>query len=150
MSCQEHTSDAPGILDLIKRPHLWPNYLKWWCSHYPGGDGHSKKFYPSNYRGICISSCLGKLFCSILNQRLLEHVQSRDILHESQIGFLANNRTADHVLTLRTLIDKYVHCHKTKIYTHALWTLEKHLIRSGMMDLYINCYKTMSEETFIM
>ena len=38
---------------------------------------------PSNYRGICISSCLGKLFCSILNQRLLEHVQSRDILHKS-------------------------------------------------------------------
>ena len=31
---------------------------------------------PSNYRGICISSCLRKLFCSILNQRLLEHVQS--------------------------------------------------------------------------
>ena len=43
---------------------------------------------PSNYRGICISSCLGKLFCSILNQRLLKHIQSRDILHKSQIGFL--------------------------------------------------------------
>jgi len=40
-----------------------------------------------------------KLFCSILNQRLLEHVQSLDILHKSQIGFLANNRTADHVLS---------------------------------------------------
>ena len=65
---------------------------------------------------ICISSCLGKLFCSILNQRLLKHIQSRDILHKSQIGFLANNRTADHVLTLRTLIDKYVNCHKTKVY----------------------------------
>ena len=71
---------------------------------------------PSNYRGICISSCLGKLFCSILNQRLLEHVQSLDILHKSQTGFLANNRTADHVLTLRTLIDKYVNCHQTKVY----------------------------------
>ena len=71
---------------------------------------------PSNYRGICISSCLGKLFCSILNQRLLKHIQTRDILHNSQIGFLANNRTADHVLTLRTLIDKYVNCHKTKVY----------------------------------
>ena len=35
----------------------------------------------SNYRGICIFFCLGKLFCSILNQRLLEHIQSRDILH---------------------------------------------------------------------
>ena len=71
---------------------------------------------PSNYRGICISSCIGKLFCSILNQRLLKHVDLNNILHKSQIGFLANNRTADHVLTLRTLIDKYVHCHKEKIY----------------------------------
>jgi len=72
---------------------------------------------PSGYRGICISSCLGKLFCSILDQRFLDHViKSLDILHESQIGFLANNRTADHVLTLRILIDKYVHGHQTKVY----------------------------------
>ena len=74
------------------------------------------KIDPSNYLGICISSCLGKLFCSILSQRLLEHVQSLDILHKSQIGFLANNRTADHVLTLRTLIDKYDNCHQTKVH----------------------------------
>ena len=59
---------------------------------------------PSNYRGICISSCIGKLFCSILNQRLLKHVDLHNINYKSQIGFLANNRTAaDHVLTLRTL-----------------------------------------------
>ena len=31
----------------------------------------------------------GKLFCSILNQRLLEHVQSLDILRKSQIVFLS-------------------------------------------------------------
>ena len=53
--------------------------------------------------------------CSILNQRLLKHVDLNNILYKSQIGFLANNRAADHVLTLRTLIDKYVHCHKEKI-----------------------------------
>ena len=29
---------------------------------------------------------------------------------------LPNNRTADHVFTLRTLIDKYVHSHNEKIY----------------------------------
>ena len=29
---------------------------------------------------------------------------------------LPNNRTADHVLTLRTLINKYVNCHKTKVH----------------------------------
>ena len=64
---------------------------------------------PANYRGTCVSSCLGKLFCSILNQRLLD-------FDKSQIGFLPNNRTADHVFTLRTLIDKYVHSHNEKIY----------------------------------
>ena len=52
----------------------------------------------SNYPGICIASCLGNLFCSILNQGLTEQIQSRDILLKSQIGLLANNQTADHVL----------------------------------------------------
>ena len=69
-----------------------------------------------NYRGICVSSCLGKLFCSILNQRLLEHIVSLNILHKSQIGFLPNTAQQTTVFTLRTLIDKYVHNHKEKIY----------------------------------
>ena len=71
---------------------------------------------PTNYRGICVFSCLGKLLCSTLNQRLMEHVNSLIILHNSKIGFLPNNRTADHVLTLRKLIDKYVHCHQEKVF----------------------------------
>ena len=71
---------------------------------------------PTNYRGICVYSCLGKLFCAILNQRLMEHINSLNILHNSQIGFLPNNRTPDHVLALRTLIDKCVHCHQEKVY----------------------------------
>ena len=50
--------------------------------------------WSSNYRGIGISSCL------------LDHVRSLDILHKSQIGFLANNHTEEDVLTLRT---KYFH-----------------------------------------
>ena len=36
---------------------------------------------------------------------------------QSQIGFLSNNRTSDHIFTLRTLIDKYVHKHNSKLYT---------------------------------
>lgn len=31
-------------------------------------------------------------------ERLLDHVKWLDILHKSQIGFLANNHTADHLL----------------------------------------------------
>ena len=56
-------------------------------------------------------------FVLSLNQRLLEHVMSFNTLHKSQIVFLPNNRTADHVFTLRTLIlDKYVYNHKEEIY----------------------------------
>ena len=63
---------------------------------------------PSNYRGICVSSCLGKFFSIILNQRLLNFTQKNNILHNSQIGFMPNFRTSDHIFTLRTLIDQHV------------------------------------------
>ena len=49
---------------------------------------------PSNYRGICVSSCLGKLFFSILNQRLLGNAVSLNVLHKSQIGSLPKHRHA--------------------------------------------------------
>ena len=62
---------------------------------------------PGNYRGICVSSCLGKLFSSILNHRLLDFADNNNLLHPSQIGFLRDNRTSDHILALRALIEKY-------------------------------------------
>lgn len=71
---------------------------------------------PGNYRGICVSSCLGKFFCLILNQRLTEFVVENKLLHTSQIGFLSKNRSSDHIFTLRTLIDNYIHKHNTKLY----------------------------------
>ena len=73
---------------------------------------------PLNYRGICINSCLGKFFTSILNNRLKNFVLDEEILHEAQIGFLPNHRTSDHIFTSRTLIDKYVkQVLKGKLYT---------------------------------
>ena len=49
-----------------------------------------------------------------------------NILHKSQIGFLPNNnRTADRVFTLRTLIDKYVHNHNEKIYASGFVDFKK-------------------------
>ena len=62
----------------------------------------------NNYRGICVSSCMGKLFCSILNTRLMNFVNNKKIIHPSQIGFMPGNRTADHALTLKTLHDTFV------------------------------------------
>ena len=67
-----------------------------------------KKKNPNNYRGICVSSCLGKLFCTILNDRILNYTTENDIIHHFQIGFLPGNRTTDHIFTLRTLYENYV------------------------------------------
>ena len=75
---------------------------------------------PANYRGICINSCLGKLFSTVLNNRLKNFVGDHNILHKAQIGFMSNHRTADHIFALRTLIDKYMyvtHTTKGKLYT---------------------------------
>ena len=63
---------------------------------------------PNNYRGICVSSSLGKFFCSILNERLINYTKEKDLIHPCQIGFMRGNRSADHILTLKTLHEKYV------------------------------------------
>ena len=48
---------------------------------------------PENYRGICVSSCLGKFFCSIMNNRLLHYCEKKNIIHPSQIGFNIDQAT---------------------------------------------------------
>jgi len=42
---------------------------------------------PDNYRGITILSCLGKLFTSVINKRLILYLESNHILCEEQAGF---------------------------------------------------------------
>ena len=72
---------------------------------------------PSNYRGICVTSCLVKLFSAVLNNRFLNFFQDHDLIHPSQIGFLKGSRTSDHMFSLTTLIDKYVtHINKGKLF----------------------------------
>jgi hypothetical protein len=44
----------------------------------------------------------------------MNYTKQENIIHPSQIGFMPGNRTADHILTLKTLPDKYVKQHKKK------------------------------------
>ena len=75
------------------------------------------KFDPNNYRGICVSSNLGKMFCSIINNRLQHFLSDHNILRKSQIGFLQNHRTTDHIYTLHTLIEKHVNQNRSKVFS---------------------------------
>ena len=64
------------------------------------------KSSPKNYRGIMLLSYLGKLFTSLLNERLLNYTMSNNILAREQIGFLKGNRTSDNLTILHALIHK--------------------------------------------
>ena len=63
---------------------------------------------PNNYRGITIGSCLGKLFCHVINNRISSDLENRCFLKQEQADFRRNYRTSDHVFVLKTKIDKYV------------------------------------------
>ena len=68
---------------------------------------------PDNYRGISISSCLSKLFSTVLYFRILEVNENFSLL-----------RTADHVLLIDTVINEVVHRHRKRLFV-AFVDLEK-------------------------
>jgi hypothetical protein len=71
---------------------------------------------PDNYRGLALGSTLSKLFCVVLNKRLEKFVSNYKIIPENQIGFRKGYRTADHILTLKTLLDKYLNKAGKKVF----------------------------------
>ena len=67
-----------------------------------------------NYRGIAIASNLAKLFLSILHKRLQTLINLNALIPVEQIGFKKGARTADYILTLTTLISKYLHSNPSR------------------------------------
>ena len=51
---------------------------------------------------------LGKLFNTILYNRLTTKLQNANILSPAQVGFCKDHRTSDHIFTLFSLVKKYV------------------------------------------
>ena len=54
-----------------------------------------------NYRGITLLSALGKLFTSILNNRLYDYMVQKGILKAEQGGFRKMHGTVDSIFTLK-------------------------------------------------
>ena len=51
---------------------------------------------------------LGKLFNTILYNRVTTKLQNANILSPAQVGFCKDHRTSDHIFTLFSLVKKYV------------------------------------------
>ena len=60
-----------------------------------------------NYRAITLNSCLGKLFCTILQNRLNLLLEKEKILCKEQAGFRKNHRATDHIFLLRKIVKTY-------------------------------------------
>jgi hypothetical protein len=71
---------------------------------------------PDSYCGITISSCLGKLFCTVLNNRLKEFCDKNSIINERQSGFRKHARTSNNIFIIRTLHEKYCLQGNQKLY----------------------------------
>ena len=58
---------------------------------------------PNNYRGIAVASHFGKLFNSILKNRLESFCEINKIINPAQISGRKGARTADHLTVIRFL-----------------------------------------------
>ena len=71
---------------------------------------------PNNYRGIAVASHFGKLFNTILKNRLESFCDINKIINPAQISGRKGARTADHLTMIRFLIEKYSLQGKKKLY----------------------------------
>lgn len=120
-----------------------------------------EKCNPSNYRGITIGSCIGKLFLKIINNRLDNFLTMHNIICPEQICFSKGSRTSDHMFVLKTLIDKYTQQGSKHLYTcfvdfrkafDTVWHigLLYKLRNVGVSDLFFNdVIKNMYENTLL-
>ena len=75
------------------------------------------RYNPDNYRAITVGSCLGKLFSTMLLDRLVTFRKLRCPDYPNQLGFKSGAQCSDHILTLKTIIDKYVSDKRGRLYT---------------------------------
>ena len=62
---------------------------------------------PDNYRWITLLSCLGKLFTSIMNERMSVFINSKQTMSEVQDGFRKGYSTFDQIFTLKCIVELF-------------------------------------------
>lgn len=146
----------PIYLKLFNLIFSTGNVPKIWLSGniLPFYKNKGEKNDPKNYRPITILSCLGKLFTSIINNRLCSFLETFLLLNENQFGFRKGYSTTDSIYVLHLLFD-LLKMKKKKLYCAfidfakafdtvwrpGLWRkLLEHSINGKMLTVIINMY----------
>ena len=69
-----------------------------------------------NYRGIVISSCVGKIYLKVLTMRIENHMASSGLWKFNQCGFKKDHRTEDNLFVLNTVYESHVVNKNEKVY----------------------------------
>ena len=139
------------VLTSGKYPELWN--IGSITSIFKSGDIYD----PNNFRGITITSSLGKLFNRILNKRLENYREINSQGCVEQNAYKKNCRTTDHMFVLKTIIDKYNKKNKPiyacfidmkKAFDSVLHqAILYKLLKSGVKGQLYNIIKDMYENT---
>ena len=107
----------------------------------------------NNYRGISLSDISGKLYGSIINQRLHKWVEVNDLTGEHQAGFKRDHSTVDHIFTLLATIQKqFINDKKLYVafidFEKAFDSISRNLIwpilrKNGIRGKMLKCVKSM-------
>ena len=60
---------------------------------------------PMSYRGITLAPTSYKVYCGVLNARLIDKLDELNILNDEQNGFRKGRSTMDHLSTLTSIIE---------------------------------------------
>ena len=138
------------ILDSGKIPKSWTEGCI--VPIYKNKGAHNN---PENYRPITLVSCLGKLFTSLLNNRLQKFAEEFSLIQNNQAGFRKKYSTVDHIFSLHMLINilnnqmKNLYCAFIDfqrafdtVWRHGLWlkVLESK-IRGKCFNVIYNLYQ---------
>ena len=95
------------------------------------------------WNSITLLSCMGKLFTSVVNNRVNEFVKAHNIVGPEQAGFKKDHSTIDHIFTLKSLIDLYLF-KKKRIYccfidySKAFDTIPRYELWTKLLNCNIN------------
>ena len=102
------------IFNTILRFNLYP---KEWKNDILGPLHKSgDKTDTNNFRGLAFSSCLGKLFNSMLRQRLEKKCVDKNFITQCKASGKTGDQTSDHLLVLKHIIHKYLKVKKQKLF----------------------------------
>ena len=98
-----HTLMLKNLFNTCLSKGIYP----WNCSIVTPLHKKGDKADPDNYRAVAVSSVIGKLFSTILLDRLIKFRSDNCPDPPNQLGFTKKAQTYDHILTMKTIASKY-------------------------------------------